>query len=479
MRKLLTNRVSRIHFVGIGGAGMSGLAEVVASLGYAVQGSDRFAGQATRHLESLGVKVFLGHRASQVSNADLVVRSSAIPPGNVELKAARAARLPVVARADVLAELMRQRDGIAVSGTHGKTTTAHLIVEMLDCAGEDPSYVVGGQVRNAMRSKLGAGSCLVAEADESDASFLHLQPVVAVVTNIDDDHLSSYGGNLRRLRQAFVEFAHNLPFYGLFLACADDPGVAAILPRVQRRIRTYGFLPGADYRGVKLRADGLGSSMEVILPTGERIVLAVNLPGRHNALNALAVVALADELGIAMKFVRQALAECRPLRRRFELLGDFATPQGRITLVDDYAHHPSEVAATLQAARDAWPGRRVVVAFQPHRYSRTRDLLDDLAAVLSTADRAVITEVYPAGESPVPGADGRAVCRAMRARGGAEPVFVADVRGLAAALRKIVVGGDVVLTLGAGDIGAEAARLPARLRGPAIAPGAERREGRR
>ena len=274
-----------------------------------------------------------------------------------------------MARADVLAELMRRRDGIAVSGTHGKTTTAHLIVEMLDCAGEDPTYVVGGQVRNAMRSKLGAGSCLVAEADESDASFLHLQPVVAVVTNIDNDHLSAYGGNLDRLRQAFVEFAHNLPFYGLFLACADDPGVAEILPRVQRRIRTYGFSPEADYRGVKLRGEGLWSSMEVVLPGGERTVVTVNLPGRHNALNALAVVALGDELGIDMKFVRQALVECRPLRRRFELLGDVPMGHGQVTLVDDYAHHPREVAATLQAAREAWPGRRLVAAFQPHRYT--------------------------------------------------------------------------------------------------------------
>ena len=476
MRKLLTERVRCIHFVGIGGAGMSGLAEVITSLGYDVQGSDRFSSQATRHLESLGVKVFLGHRASQVAGSDLVVRSSAIPPDNVELKAARAARLPVVARADVLAELMRQRDGIAVSGTHGKTTTAHLIVEMLDCAGEDPSYVVGGQVRNAMRSKLGAGSCLVAEADESDASFLHLQPVVAVVTNIDDDHLGAYGGNLDKLRQAFVEFAHNLPFYGLFLGCADDPGVAAILPRVQRRIRTYGFSPQADYRGVKLRAEGLWSSMEVDLPGGERTVLTVNLPGRHNALNALAVVALGDELGIDMKFVRQALAECRPLRRRFELLGDIRTPGGQITLVDDYAHHPSEVAATLQAAREAWPGRRVVAVFQPHRYTRTRDLLDDLAMVLSAADRVIVAEVYAAGEAPISGADGRAICRAMRARGSAEPVFIADVRGMAAALRNIVTDGDLVLTLGAGDIGAEAARLPAQLRGPTIAGGMRRKE---
>ena len=477
MRKLLTERVRRIHFVGIGGAGMSGLAEVIANLGYDVQGSDRFASQATRHLQSLGVKVFHGHSASHVAGSDLVVRSSAIPPDNVELAAARTARLPVVARADVLAELMRQRDGIAVSGTHGKTTTAHLIVEMLDRAGEDPSYVVGGQVRNAMRSKLGAGNVLVAEADESDASFLHLQPVVAVVTNIDDDHLGAYGGNLRKLRQAFVEFAHNLPFYGLFLACADDPGVAAILPRVQRRIRTYGFSPQADYRGVKLRAEGLRSRMQVERPGGRRTPLSVNLPGRHNALNALAVVALGDELGIGMKFARQALAECRPLRRRFEMLGDVSTPMGRITLVDDYAHHPSEVAATLQAAREAWPGRRVVVAFQPHRYSRTRDLLDDLARVLSAADRVIVSEVYPAGETPIPGADGRAICRAMRARGSAEPVFIPDVRGMAAALRGIVADGDLVLTLGAGDIGAEAARLAARLRGPTIAGGGERKEG--
>ncbi|WP_446830632.1 UDP-N-acetylmuramate--L-alanine ligase [Candidatus Foliamicus sp.] len=455
---------------------MSGLAEVIASLGYAVQGSDRAVSQTTQHLESLGVKVFKGHRASQVAGSDFVVRSSAIPSDNVELKAARAARLPVVARADVLAELMRQRDGIAVAGTHGKTTTAHLIVEMLDRAGEDPTYVVGGLVRNAMRSKLGSGSCLVAEADESDTSFLHLQPVVAVVTNIDDDHLGAYGGNLDRLRQAFVEFAHNLPLYGLLLACADDPGVEAILPRVRRRTRTYGFSPDADYRGLKLRVKGLWSSMEVDLPGGERTVLTINLPGRHNALNALAVVALACELGIDIKFVRQALAECRPLRRRFELLGDIQTPNGQITLADDYAHHPREVAATLQAAREAWPGRRVVVAFQPHRYTRTRDLLDDLAAVLSTADRAIVTEVYPAGEAPISGADGRAICRAMRARGSAEPVFIEDVRGLVAALRNIVVEGDLVLTLGAGNIGAEAAKLPAKLRGPTIASGAGRKK---
>jgi UDP-N-acetylmuramate--alanine ligase len=458
-------RIHRIHLVGIGGVGMGGIAEVLLNLGYAVQGSDLKESAITARLTRLGAQVCIGHRAENVGAADVVVVSTAIDPANPEIIAARASRKPIVRRAEMLAELMRFRYAIAVSGSHGKTTTTSLVASVLAEAGEDPTFVIGGRLKSAdTNGRLGAGSYLVAEADESDASFMHLQPMIAVVTNIDTDHLGTYGGDIGRLRQTFVEFLHNLPFYGLAVLCLDDPGVAAIAPSVQRPTITYGLGEGCDVRAVDIRADGLRSHFSV-LRTGRPQPLAVtlNLPGRHNVLNALAAVALAHELEIEDGAVQRALAEFQGIDRRLQVIGNVQTAAGAVMLVDDYGHHPTEVAATMRAARDAWPGRRLVVVFQPHRYTRTRDLLDDFAEVLSAADKLLVAEVYPAGEEPIAGADGRAICRAVRSRGTVEPVFVPRLDRLPKLLAGLLQEGDVLLTLGAGDIGAAAQRLPSAL----------------
>ncbi len=454
-------RIRRTHFVGIGGAGMGGIAEVLLNLGYEVTGSDLRANAVTRRLQQQGAQIWLGHDASHVAECDVVVVSSAVNEDNPEVAAARERRIPVVPRAEMLAEIMRFRHGIAVAGTHGKTTTTSLVASILADAGLDPTFVIGGQLNSASsHARLGSGRYLVAEADESDASFLYLQPMLAVVTNIDADHLSTYGGDFQRLRQTFVEFLHHLPFYGLAVLCLDDPNVRDVLPELTRQVCTYGIdSDDADIRALNLQQRGMQMHFEIRQAAHAPLAVVLNLPGRHNVLNALAAVAVARELGIADAAIQHALETFAGIGRRFEVHGEIAFAGGTVLLIDDYGHHPSEIAATLEAARQGWPERRLVVAFQPHRYSRTHDLLDDFAQVLVTVDVLLITEVYAAGEAPIAGADGRALCRAVRGRGRVDPVFVEDVDTLPTVLNDLMQPGDVLLTLGAGSIGAVAANL--------------------
>ena len=457
-------RINTIHFVGIGGVGMGGIAEVLINLGYFVQGSDLRANDVTAHLASLGADIFLAHDAAHLGNADVVVVSSAVPPDNPEVAAAQEKRIPVVPRAEMLAELMRFRYGIAVAGTHGKTTTTSLIASVLAEGGEDPTFVIGGRLESAgSNARLGTGRYLVAEADESDASFIHLQPMITIVTNVDADHLETYGGDLSQLRQTFIDFIHNLPFYGLAVVCADDPGVRELLPSISRPIVTYGLDAEADVRATGIRRAGLRTEFTVHAPKFEPLQITLNQPGKHNVLNALAAIAVARELGIDDDSIRRAFASFAGIQRRFQVLGEIRTTAGNIMLVDDYGHHPTEIAATIEAARQGWPERRLVVAFQPHRYTRTRDLLDDFSRVLSETDALLLTEVYSAGEAPISGADGRAIARAVRTRGRVEPVFVEDVERLDKALRGVLRDGDLLLVLGAGNIGAVAAQLPQKL----------------
>jgi UDP-N-acetylmuramate--alanine ligase len=459
-------KITRIHLVGIGGVGMGGIAEVLINLGYQVQGSDLKESRVTRRLAKQGAHIYMGHQAENITGADVVVVSSAIDTGNPETAAAREQRIPVVRRAEMLAELMRFRHGIAVSGTHGKTTTTSLIASVLAEAGEDPTFVIGGRLVSAdSNARLGAGRYLVAEADESDASFSHLQPMQVVVTNIDKDHMEAYGGEIEQLHKAFIEFVHNLPFYGLAVVCLDDAGVRAILPELKRALLTYGTHEDADIRAVNLGSDGTRSIFDVERPgDAPPLRLTLSLPGRHNVLNALAAVAVAYELGLDDAPLQRALAEFEGIDRRLQIIGEEQTRAGRVLFVDDYAHHPTEIAATLEAVRQAWPDRRHVVVFQPHRYSRTRDLLDDFAEVLAGVERLFVTEVYAAGEEAIATADGRSICRAIRGRGQVEPVFVADLDNLADNLAAVLEDGDVVLTLGAGSIGAIALELPEALR---------------
>ncbi len=455
-------RINTIHFVGIGGSGMSGIAEVLLNLGYRVQGSDLRASTVTQWLVGLGARVSIGHAASNITGADVVVASGAVPRDNPEVRAAVAARIPVVARAEMLGELMRFRYSIAVAGTHGKTTTTSLIASILSEGGEDPTYVIGGRLKSATsNARLGAGRYLVAEADESDASFTHLQPLIAIVTNIDNDHLSTHGGDFGLLKQSFVDFLHNLPFYGLAVLCADDEHLRSILQEVSRPILSYGLESGADVRGENLRPAGLQTHFDVRRP-GAAAVLAVtvNLAGVHNVRNALAAIAVATELDIEDRAILRALAAFQGIDRRLQHVGDVLTAVGRISIVDDYAHHPTEVAVTLAAVRQGYPGRRVLLAFQPHRYTRTRDLIDDFGKALSGADALCVTEVYAAGETAIPGADGRAICRAVRSRGQLEPLFVEKVEELAQALKDVIRDGDVILAMGAGNISAVAHALP-------------------
>ncbi len=461
-------RIRCIHFVGIGGSGMGGIAEVLLNLGYAVQGSDLKANAVTMRLARLGASVFIGHDAEHLGQADVVVVSTAVNRANPEVAAALARRVPVVARAEMLGELMRFRYSIAVAGTHGKTTTTSLVASVLAEAGLDPTFVIGGRLKSAdSNARLGAGRYLVAEADESDASFMHLQPMISIVTNIDNDHLGTHDGDFSRLKQSFIEFLHNLPFYGLAVLCADDEHVRAIMAQVARPYVTYGLDAGADIRAIEVRREGLRSHYTAVRQDAPPLTITINLPGRHNVLNSLAAVAVAAEIGIGDAAIQRALANFQGIDRRLQQLGEIHWSGGSALVVDDYGHHPTEVAATLDAARQGWPDRRLVLAFQPHRYTRTRDLLDDFGRVLASADVLLVTEVYAAGEAPISGADGRAICRAVRSRGLVEPVFVEHVEELAEALRAVLKDGDLVLTMGAGNIGAVAHELKTHFPPPA------------
>jgi UDP-N-acetylmuramate--alanine ligase len=465
-------RIHRIHFVGIGGSGMSGIAEVLVNLGYEVQGSDLKPNPVTERLEKLGARVMIGHRADHVGDADVVVISSAVSQENPEVMTALSRRIPVVPRAEMLGELMRFRYAIAVAGTHGKTTTTSLTSSILAEGGEDPTFVIGGRLKSAgTNARLGAGKYLVAEADESDASFLHLNPMIAIVTNIDNDHLGTHDGDFDRLKQSFVEFLHNLPFYGLAVLCVDDAHIRSVLTKVNRPVVGYGFSEGADLRAENLRRDGLRTHFDVVRRAdGLRLPVTVNLPGKHNVLNSLAAIAVALEIGITHEAIQRALGNFQGIDRRLTHVADVQLPaaDGKgggepVTIVDDYGHHPTEIAATLDAIRQGYAGRRVVLAFQPHRYTRTRDLLDDFATVLSTGDALLVTEVYAAGEAPIASADGRAICRAIRSRGKVEPVFVDKVETLHEALRAVLKPGDVLVTMGAGTISAVSHALPGKL----------------
>ncbi|HET7812702.1 MAG TPA: UDP-N-acetylmuramate--L-alanine ligase [Steroidobacteraceae bacterium] len=472
-------RIHRIHFVGIGGSGMSGIAEVLVNLGYEVQGSDLRPNPVTERLVKLGARIVFGHAAENVGEADVVVTSSAVSEDNPEVVAALARRVPVVPRAEMLGELMRFRYAIAVAGTHGKTTTTSLTSSILAEGGEDPTFVIGGRLKSAgTNARLGAGKYLVAEADESDASFLHLNPMIAIVTNIDNDHLGTHDGDFELLKASFVAFLHNLPFYGLAVLCVDDAHVRSILPKVNRPVVGYGFSPSADLHADNLRRDGLRTHFDVVRRAdGLRFPVTINLPGVHNVLNSLAAIAVALEIGVAQEAIQRALLNFQGIDRRLTHVADVklvidGQEQGAdpVTIIDDYGHHPTEIAATLDAIRQGYAGRRVVLAFQPHRYTRTRDLLDDFASVLGGGDALLVTEVYAAGEAPIPAADGRAICRAIRTRGKVEPVFVEKVETLDEALRAVLKPGDVLVTMGAGSISAVSHALPQKL-GAAAARG--------
>ena len=453
----------RVHFVGIGGVGMSGIAEVLCNLGYAVSGSDQADNATTRRLAALGARIERGHAAAHVADADVLVVSSAIRPANPELVAARERRIPIVPRAEMLGELMRFRRGIAGAGTHGKTTTTSLTASVLAEAGLDPTFVIGGQLIAAgANARLGSGEYLVAEADESDGSFLLLSPVIAIVTNIDADHLENYGGDFERMRKAFGDFLHRLPFYGVAVLCVDDANVAQLAHDTNRRTLTYAIDADADVRASDLRQDAAATYFMLHLPGQPPLPVSLNLPGRHNVLNALAACAVGWQLGVEPAAMTRALAHFQGVGRRFQLRGELALDHGHVLLVDDYGHHPREIAAVFAAARAGWPQRRLVVAFQPHRYSRTRDLLDDFANTLADVDALVLTEVYPAGEAPIANADGRALARAVRARGKVDPVLIDHPRELAASLPPLLRDGDLLVLLGAGDIGAVASELAAR-----------------
>ncbi len=455
----MKHAVKHIHFVGIGGAGMSGIAEILHNLGYAVSGSDQSSSATSRRLASLGISVFEGHDAAHIAGAEAVVTSTAVKGDNPEVIAARAKRIPVVPRAVMLAELMRLRKGIAIAGTHGKTTTTSLVTAILAEAGVDPTFVIGGKLNSAgANSALGKGEYIVVEADESDASFLNLLPVLSVVTNIDADHMDTYGHDFAKLKQAFVEFLHRMPFYGSAIVCADDPGVRSIIPMVSRPVISYGFGEDAQVRAVNVEALP-GGQMRFVVQRRNGVVMpdmnvTLNLPGVHNVLNALAAIAVATEIELPDEPIIKALGEFSGVGRRFQRYGEFNTMDGgRFTLIDDYGHHPVEMAAVIAAARGAFPGQRLVLAFQPHRFTRTRDCFEDFVKVLGTSDAVLLTEVYSAGESPIVAADGRALTRAVRVAGKVEPLFVDEVSDLPQAIAQNARAGDVVICMGAGTIG--------------------------
>jgi UDP-N-acetylmuramate--alanine ligase len=456
----MKHAVRHIHFVGIGGAGMSGIAEVLLNLGFTVSGSDVAESSATRRLARLGAKVSLGHAPDRISGADAVVTSTAVSGDNPEVIAARARRIPGVPRAVMLAELMRLKQGIAIAGTHGKTTTTSLVASVLAAGGLDPTFVIGGRLNSAgANARLGSGDYIVVEADESDASFLNLMPVMAVVTNIDNDHMETYGHDFARLKGAFIEFLSRLPFYGHAVLCIDDRQVREILPFVSKPALTYGFAADAQYRAVDAVAEGAQMRFTAIREGTSSLEVQLNLPGRHNVANALAAIAVATELGVADGAIRAGLASFTGVGRRFARYGEVATAGGTFTLIDDYGHHPVEIEATLAAARGAYPGRRVVLAFQPHRYTRTRDCFEDFVRVLSGVDALLLAEVYPAGEAPIVAADGRALARALRVAGKVEPVFVESIEAMSQAILDAARPGDVVITMGAGSIGQVAGTL--------------------
>ena len=454
--------IKRIHFVGVGGTGMSGIAEVLSNLGYVVSGSDIKGSSVTERLAALGVNITIGHNRDNVTSVDVVVASTAIDRSNEEIDQAYLNRIPVIPRAEMLAELMRFRFGIAVAGTHGKTTTTSLTASMLAEGGLDPTFVIGGRLNSSgSNAKLGLGNYLVAEADESDASFLYLQPMIAVVTNIDQDHMETYQNNYQRLKDTFIEFLHHLPFYGLAVMCLDDEGIREILPKISKPVITYGVHEDADIRAVDISQNGMLTTYSV-LRKGNYPMLRVtlNMPGWHNMLNSLAAIAVATKLAVSDDAIISSLAVFKGVGRRFQVNGDLAIDGGKLTLVDDYGHHPKEISATLEALHQAWPERRSVIIFQPHRYTRTRDLFEDFVQILSTVDVLILMDVYPAGETVITGADGRALSRAIRMRAQVDPIFVDGWQELPTILAGIVKPEDVILTMGAGNVGQFAIQLP-------------------
>jgi UDP-N-acetylmuramate--alanine ligase len=454
----MKHKVKHLHFVGIGGSGMSGIAEVLLNLGFQVSGSDLGKNAATRRLKQLGATVYLGHAEQNLTNADVVVVSTAVGKDNPEVLAARARHIPVVPRAMMLTELMRLRQGIAVAGTHGKTTTTSLTSSVLAKGGFDPTFVIGGRLNSSdSNARLGTGEFIVVEADESDASFLHLQPILAVITNIDADHMETYGHDFEKLKQAFVEFVEHLPFYGRAMLCVDDANVREILPRISKPVTTYGFSEDAQIRAMNVRHQGGQMRFTALCRqngTPRDMDITLNLAGMHNVLNALAAIAIALEIGVADGAIVAAMAEFQGVGRRFQRYGEIALPDGgSFTLIDDYGHHPAEMVATLEAVRGAFPGQRLVLAFQPHRYTRTRDLFEDFVKVLCSVDTLVLAEVYAAGEPPIVAADGRALMHALRVAGQSEAVFVEDIQLMPQAIMQMARDGDVVITMGAGSVG--------------------------
>ncbi|MFW2040194.1 UDP-N-acetylmuramate--L-alanine ligase [Acinetobacter sp. ULE_I001] len=454
-------RIKHIHFVGVGGAGMCGIAEVLKNQGYKVSGSDIKASKTTAQLEENGIKVFIGHTADNIKGANVLVVSTAIDPENLEVKAAIENRIPVVRRAEMLGELMRYRHGIAVAGTHGKTTTTSLVTCMLAEENMDPTYVIGGLLnRTGVNAALGASRFIVAEADESDASFLHLEPMAAIVTNIDADHMDTYGGSFDVLKDTFIKFLQKMPFYGLAVVCGDDANIREIMPRIGRPVLTYGFNEDNDIRAIDVEQVGMQSSFTVLRKGREPLRLTINLPGLHNILNALAAIGIATDEGVSDAAIARALESFSGVGRRFQVQGEFELDEGTVKLVDDYGHHPKEVEATIKAARASHPDRRLVMMFQPHRYSRTRDCFDDFVDVLSQVDQLLLLEVYPAGEKPIVGADSRSLARSIRLRGEVEPILIDPVEGnLQNAIQKVLQANDLLLTQGAGNVGAISVEL--------------------
>lgn len=453
-------RIRHLHFVGIGGAGMGGIAEILLNEGYTISGSDLQENAMTKHLQKLGAQIKRGHHENHIVDADVIVYSSAVAEDNLEIKAARNARIPIVPRALMLAELMRFRYSVAVAGTHGKTTTTSLVASLLGEGGLDPTFVIGGRLNStSTHARLGAGRYLVAEADESDASFLYLKPMIAIVTNIDADHMATYNGDFHQLKKSFLEFLWHLPFYGLAILCCDDSIIRSILPDVMRPIITYGFSEDADIRITSFQQKGIKNYFSVSRHQKKPLDITLNLPGEHNALNALAAIAVAAELGIKDEIIQTALSQFSGVDRRFQVLGEFKFSKGHVLLIDDYGHHPREIAATLKAIRHAWPDRRLVMTYQPHRYTRTRDLFNDFVEILSRVDRLLLLDVYSAGETPIVGADSPALIKAINKASDITPVFIENKQDLTQNLHKILQAGDVLLLQGAGDIGNIAQQL--------------------